>query len=86
MSELVELPNIGKEVASRLKEVGIHTAEELKAVGSEQAYLRLRAVDPGACYCMLCGLEGAIQGIRWHHLNPERKQELKQFISMIRNK
>jgi DNA transformation protein len=84
MSDLTTLPNLGKEVARRLNEVGIYTAAELKAIGCEQAFLRLKAVDPGACFCMLCGLEGAIQGIRWHQLPPERKQELKQFLKMIK--
>jgi DNA transformation protein and related proteins len=84
MSDLTSLPNLGKEVSRRLNEVGIHSASELKSIGSEQAFLRLKAVDPGACFCMLCGLEGAIQGIRWHNLSPERKQELKQFLKMIK--
>jgi DNA transformation protein len=86
MDDLTTLPNLGKEVSRRLREVGINSADELKKVGSEQAYLRLRAIDPGACYCMLCGLEGAIQGIRWHNLPPERKTELKEFINMVKNK
>lgn len=84
MSDLISLPNLGKEIAKRLNEVGIHSASELKAVGTEQAFLRLKAIDPGACFCMLCGLEGAIQGIRWHKLPDERKQELKQFLKMIK--
>jgi DNA transformation protein and related proteins len=86
MDDLKSLPNIGKEVAQRLNQVGIDSAEQLKALGSEKAFLRLQAVDPGACYCMLCGLEGAIQGIRWHNLSPERKMELKHFIKIAKNK
>jgi DNA transformation protein len=64
--------------------VGIHSATELKAIGTEQAFLRLRAIDPGACLSLLCGLDGAIHGIRWHQLPPERKEELKHFIKMIK--
>lgn len=78
------LPNIGKEVSERLKEVGICTSSDLKKAGTEQAFLRLKAKDPGACFCMLCGLEGAIQGTRWHNLPPERKQELKHFFEMTK--
>lgn len=83
MDDLQTLPNMGKETIRRLKEVGINSASELKAVGSEQAYLRLRAIDPGACLSLLCGLEGAVQGVRWHQLPSERKEELKHFIKMI---
>jgi len=85
MSDLSTLPNLGKVVVSKLNEVGIHSIAELKAAGTENAFMRLRAVDPGACYCMLCGLEGAIQGIRWHNLPPERKLELKEFLNMLAN-
>ena len=84
MDDLSALPNMGKETVRRLKEVGIHTASELKAVGTEQAFLRLRALDPGACLSLLCGLEGAIQGIRWHNISPERKDELKHFLKMLK--
>ncbi len=84
MDDLHTLPNMGKDTIRRLKEVGINSVSELKAVGSEQAYLRLRAVDPGACLSLLCVLEGAVQGIRWHQLPPERKEELKQFIKIIK--
>ena len=81
MSDLLEQPNIGKECAKKLLQVGINTFEELKAAGSEQAFLRIKAIDPGACHCMLSALEGAIQGIRWHNLPLGRKQELLQFFN-----
>jgi len=81
MSDLLEQPNIGKDCAKKLQQAGINTFDELKAVGSEQAFLRIKAIDSGACLCMLSALEGAILGIRWHNLPPERKQELKQFFN-----
>lgn len=81
-NELISLPNIGKVVAKKLIEVGISTPEELRAVGAEQAFIRLQTIDEGACLCMLQGLEGAVQGIRWHNLPKERKEELKQFFRM----
>lgn len=83
-SELTQLPNIGKVVAEKLKEVGIDTPEELRKVGAEQAFIRLQTIDDGACLCMLQGLEGAVQGIRWHNLSPERKAELKAFFHLRR--
>ncbi|HAF27905.1 MAG TPA: competence protein TfoX [Bacteroidales bacterium] len=83
MSDLTKLPNIGKVVAEQLKKVGIESAEELKQIGSENAFIRLKTIDPGACISMLCALEGAVQGIRWHQLRPERKQELLEFLKMV---
>jgi len=82
MQQLADLPNIGKVVEAKLKEVGIETPEQLAALGAEQAFVRLRTIDEGACLCMLCGLEGAIQGIRWHQLPKERKEALKAFMRM----
>lgn len=84
MEKLADLPNIGKVVAARLAEVGIETPEQLRAMGAEQAFIRLKTVDEGACLSMLCGLEGAVQGIRWHQLPKARKEELKAFLKMAR--
>jgi DNA transformation protein len=36
-------------------------------------------MDPSACYMRLCGLEGAIRGVRWHDLPDDVKADLKVF-------
>jgi DNA transformation protein len=79
VNRLCELQNIGPVVAQRLEEAGIETPEALKAIGSREAFLRLRIKDSGACLSMLCGLEGAIRGLRWHHLPDDVKADLKAF-------
>ena len=84
MGELAELINIGKVVEEQLNEVGIGTYEELKAVGSKQAWLRIKGIDSSACINRLCALEGAIQGIRWHDLDVEKKGELKEFYNAFK--
>jgi len=45
----------------------------------------LRINDWGACLNMLCALEGAIEGISWHYLSDEVKQELKEFHKSFKN-
>jgi DNA transformation protein len=82
MQQLADLPNIGKVIEAKLKEVGIECPEQLLAIGAEKTFIRFRAIDKGACLSMLCGLEGAIQGIRWHQLPKERKEALKAFMRM----
>ena len=82
-TQLSEMPNIGKILSERLVEVGIDSPEELKAAGSENAFVRLKTVDSGACLSMLCALEGAVQGIRWHNLDSSRKTELKEFLKIL---
>lgn len=81
---LSELPNIGKVLEEKLIQVGISTPEELYANGTEQTFIRLLSVDETACFSELQAIEGAIQGIRWHNLPKERKEELKQFLHMKR--
>jgi len=83
MTDLEKLPNIGKELAKILQQVGINSAEKLKQIGSENAFIRIKTIDSSACISKLCALEGAIQGIRWHKLTKERKHELKEFLKMF---
>ena len=85
-SSLSNLPNIGKVLCKRLTDVGIKTAEELKAIGSENAFIRLKTVDESACIHELMALEGAIQEIRWHGLSGLRKEELKAFHKALKAK
>lgn len=79
MSELTELPNIGTTLSEKLHQVGIHTSEQLKEVGSENAIIRISTIhNSGVCINMLYALEGAIQGKRWHKLSGKCKAELKE--------
>ena len=80
MNSLTDLPNIGKTLAKKLNAVGIKTKQELSEIGSEEAIIRIAVLEnSGTCTNMLYALEGAIHGIRWHGLDNQRKQELKEF-------
>jgi len=81
---LTEMPNIGKEVSKKLMAVGIDTPEKLISLGSKEAFIRIKTIDDTACFSMLQGLEGAIQGIRWHHLPEPIKRDLKQFFDSLK--
>lgn len=81
MGELSKLPNIGKVVETQLNQVGIETESDLRKAGAKEAWRKIRAIDPSACYNRLCGLEGALLGIRWHHLPVETKKDLKDFYT-----
>lgn len=82
MGELSELPNIGAAVEKQLDDVGIKTYEQLKEVGSKEAWLKIKAIDPTACIHRLYALEGAIEGVKKSELSPERKTELKEFYNL----
>jgi len=77
---LEKLPNIGKILASRLREAGIDTQEKLFSTGSCEAWKKLRDCGQDACLDTLYALDGAILGIRWHSLPPGRKAELTLFF------
>jgi DNA transformation protein len=83
-SDLSEQPNIGKDTEAKLIQVGIGSFAELLAAGTEQAFLRLQTLDPGACIHLLYGLEGAIQGIPSTRLSADKKRELREFHRMVK--
>lgn len=62
MATLASL-GLGKTMERKLHSVGIHSAEELKAIGSRQAVFRLRAQYPSTCAVILYYLEAAIRGV-----------------------
>ena len=84
MSKLTVLPNIGSTLASKLIKIGISNPHELREMGSENAIIKIATIEnSGLCINMLYALEGAVQGIRWHGLNKDRKTELLAFYSLL---
>lgn len=79
MDEFSKLPNIGKEVEKQLYDADIRTIDQLRALGSKQAWLKIQENDSSACIHRLLALEGAIRGIKKTNLPEEVKQELKEF-------
>jgi DNA transformation protein len=80
---LSKMPNIGTVLEDRLIKAGIENSEQLINIGSKDAFLRIRTIDEDACFNNLCALEGAIQGIRWHYLNDDKKEELSKFFKSL---
>lgn len=79
MGELTSLPNIGEKLEKQLNNVGISTYEQLKEIGSKEAWRRILETDSSACIMRLSALEGAVRGIRWHNLDDDVKADLKAF-------
>lgn len=82
MGELSKLTNLGNVVEEQLNQVGIYSAKQLSEVGSEEAWLRIKAIDDSACIHRLYALEGAILGIKKSELPIESKTKLKQFYQI----
>jgi DNA transformation protein len=78
VEKLTDLPNIGTVLAERLCQAGIETPAELAGLGSVEALRRVRRAcrEDLPCRNMLCALEGAIRGIRWHGIPVQERDEL----------
>ena len=77
MAALTSLLNIGKELERKLNTIGITTSEELKANGSEDAFIKLKQTYPEVCLVHLYALEGAVTGTKYNQLHEDIKQKLK---------
>lgn len=84
MSALSDLPNVGKVLEDNLRKINIETPEQLRQIGAEEAFFRIRmAVDPGACLHMLYGIQGAIEGIPDKFLSDQIKERLRLFYKTL---
>ena len=79
MSGLTEMANIGVKLEEKLSAVGIKSPQDLIEIGSREAWLRIRQLDPSACIMLLMALEGAVRDLRWHDLDQQTKNQLKLF-------
>lgn len=84
MAELTSLKNIGKEIERKLKTVGINSAEDLKQIGSKEAFFRLKIHYPEVCLVHLYTLQGAVDNIEYNRLPEKTKQELKEFSDELK--
>jgi len=82
MAELTSLRNIGKALDQKLKSVGISTAEELIAMGSKEAFSKLKRKypnDKAMSLVHLYALEGAITDTEFNQLPEDVKESLKHY-------
>ena len=84
MSELTSMANIGKEMEKKLTSVGIDSPEKLIALGSKQAFLKLKQAYPNVCLVHLYTLEGAIQNTEFNCHSEDKKKELKEFSDFLK--
>ncbi len=84
MEQWKDTPNIGPVLAENLKRIGVAAPEQLRELGAEDAFARIRAqVVPTACLHQLEALAGAVAGVKKSLLPPERKAELKSWYRKL---
>lgn len=74
---------LGKTMEKKLHTVGVHSAEELREIGSKQAVFRLKEQYPNTCVVILYHLEAAIQGVEIKQLSEACKADLKAYFKQI---
>ena len=79
MAALTSL-RLGKTMEKKLQSVGIHSAEELREIGSKQAVFRLKMQYPNTCITILYHLEAAIRDVDIRRLDDACKTELKTYF------
>ncbi len=77
-SELLQLKNLGMASVNILHAIGVNTYEDLKAIGSVEAYCRIKGRGINVSKVMLYALEGALINRHWNELDSKFKEQLVQ--------
>ena len=78
-------PGIGPNLASDLRRCGIDSLEGLVRVGFWDAWQQIRKANPERdCLPACLALAGAIAGVRWNHLPPKVRADIRQRVKAAR--
>lgn len=84
MRELAALPSLGDASAQALVEIGIDSAEALRAQGPVTTFVALRQhFGRRITFSWLYALECACTGMPWKLLDDERKKALRRFADRL---
>lgn len=78
---MTRIGSLGPKSSAWLHEIGIHTLEEIDALGVVEVYKRLKEAFPHKVSLnMLYGLQAAVMNISWTELTPDLKQQLRDQV------
>jgi DNA transformation protein and related proteins len=72
----LKLRNIGPKSAAWLRQVGLRTEEDLRAIGALEAFVRVKRAGFKPSLNLLYALEGALLDCHWQEISAERRSEL----------
>lgn len=84
MTALTTIRNIGPAFAEALTSAGITTAEELRAIGADQAYARLLRHGQKPHFIGYYVLHMALQGRPWNDCKGDEKIALRKSFDQIK--
>lgn len=71
-----KLRNIGPKSAAQLRQVGVRTIDDLRALGSLEAFVKLKRAGFKPSLNLLYSLEGALLDCHWQQVPEARRSEL----------
>ncbi|MCZ8116381.1 TfoX/Sxy family protein [Silanimonas sp.] len=76
MAAPAKLRNIGPKSAAQLRQVGVRTLDDLRALGSLEAFVKLKRAGFKPSLNLLYSLEGALLDCHWQQVPEARRSEL----------
>ena len=71
-----KMRNIGPKSAAWLRQVGLRSLEEIAAIGTVEAFMKVRRAGFKPSLNLLYALEGAVLDCHWQEVPDERRTEL----------
>lgn len=71
-----KMRNIGPKSAAWLRQVGLRTHEDIAAIGTVEAFMRVKRAGFKPTLNLLYAIEGALLDCHWQEISDERRQEL----------
>lgn len=79
------LPNIGPATEAAFARAGIHSAEELRSLGADEAYRRLLLSGTAPHFIGYYVLVMALQGRPWNDCKGEEKKALRRRFDAVKD-
>lgn len=73
-----KMRNIGPKSAAWLRQVGLRTHEDIAAIGTVEAFMRVKRAGFKPTLNLLYAIEGALLDCHWQEISDERRQQLIQ--------
>jgi len=85
MTALTSIKNIGPAFEKELKAAGITTAEQLRALGANDAYRKMLETGTNPHFIGFYVLHMALQGRPWNDCKGDEKKKLRQQFDRIKS-
>ncbi len=76
MTAVSDLPNLGPKSQEMLERAGLVSADQLRALGSVAAFVRVKRAGGKPSLNLLWALEGALSGLAWQVVAREHRTSL----------